>query len=74
MSAAKFFIRDCNGQIVGNPQGYRTIKGAITQKNLKGSPVWRAIWQAYSERELAYVAAGTPVSERENNLASISED
>ena len=72
MNTTNYFIRDCNGKIVGNPQGYRTIRGAITQQNRKGSPALRAIWQAYDERERAYVAAGTPVSERENILSSIS--
>lgn len=30
-----YFIFDCNGQIVGNPKGYKTHKGAQTQCNLK---------------------------------------
>lgn len=47
MTQAKFFIRDCNGNIVGNPKGYRTIKGAIQQQNQKGSPAYNAIWKAY---------------------------
>jgi hypothetical protein len=29
-----FFIFDCNGDIVGNPKGYKTHKGASTQCNI----------------------------------------
>lgn len=32
-----FFIFDCNDQIVGNPKGYKTHKGAQTQCNLDKS-------------------------------------
>lgn len=46
-----FFIFDCNGRIVGNPKGYRTIRGAIREKERKGSPAWRAVWAAYDERK-----------------------
>ena len=47
-----FFIFDCNGRIVGNPKGYRTIKGAIQQQDRKGSPAWRAIWKAFEEKKI----------------------
>jgi len=47
----RFFIYDCNGRIVGNPAGYRTIRGAIQQQDRKGSPAWRAIWAAFAERK-----------------------
>ena len=47
-----FFIFDCNGRIVGNPKGYRTIRGAIQQQDRKGSPAWRAIWAAYEARKI----------------------
>lgn len=29
-----FFIFDCNNDIVGNPKGYKTHKGASTQCNI----------------------------------------
>ena len=45
-----FFIFDCNDNIVGNPNGYRTIRGAIQQKERRGSPAYRAIWAAYENR------------------------
>lgn len=46
----KFFIFDCNGRIVGNPNGYRTIRGAVRQQNQHGSPAYKAIWAAYDAR------------------------
>lgn len=45
-----FYIFDCNGRIVGNPKGYRDIRQATKQQNMKGSPAYRAIWQAYDAR------------------------
>lgn len=47
----RFYIYDCNGRIVGNPKGYRTIKGAIREQDRKGSPAWRAIWASYDAQE-----------------------
>ena len=47
----RFFIHDCNGRVVGNPAGYRTMRGAIQQQDRKGSPAWRAIWEAYYARK-----------------------
>lgn len=32
-----FFIFDCNNEIVGNPKGYKTHRGAQTQCNLDKS-------------------------------------
>ena len=29
-----YFIFDCNDEIVGNPKGYKTYKGALTQCNI----------------------------------------
>lgn len=46
-----FYIFDCNGRIVGNPKGYRTMRGATQQQDRKGSPAWQAIWTAYEERK-----------------------
>lgn len=47
----RFFIRDCNGDIVGNPKGYRTMRGALREQNRKGSPAFRAIWAAFERRK-----------------------
>ena len=46
----RFFIRDCNGDIVGNPKGYRTMRGAMQQQNQRGSPAWRAIYEAFDRK------------------------
>jgi hypothetical protein len=47
----RFFIYDCEGRIVGNPKGYRTMRGAIQQQDRKNSPAWRAIWAAFDSRQ-----------------------
>jgi hypothetical protein len=41
-----FYIFDCNAQIVGNPKGYRTMRGAMQQASSPKSPVCRALWAA----------------------------
>ena len=46
----RFFILDCNGQIVGNVAGYQTIRGAIREERRKGSPAWHALWDAYEKK------------------------
>ena len=48
----RFFSFDCNGDIVGNPRGYRTMRGALQQQDRRGSPAWRAIWAAYEARKI----------------------
>ena len=30
-----FYIRDCNDNIVGNPNGYKTMRGAQAQTNIR---------------------------------------
>ena len=47
----RFYIYDCNGEIVGNPKGYPTIKGAIRQQNMPGSKAYNALWKAYYNRK-----------------------
>jgi len=47
----RFYIYDCNGRVVGNPKGYRTMKGALREQERKDSPARRAIWAAYAARE-----------------------
>ena len=42
-----FFIFDCTGQVVGNPKGYATHKGASAQANGSNTPASRAIWAAH---------------------------
>ena len=55
----RFFIRDCNYQIVGNPNGYRTMRGAQQQQNQRGTAAYRAIWAAFDSS-----------SNKDNNLIS----
>lgn len=46
-----FYIRDCNDKIIGNPNGYRTMRGAQAQANNHRSPVYRAIWAAFDAQQ-----------------------
>lgn len=46
-----FFIFNCKDEIVGNPKGYPTIKGAIKQQNTIGSKAYNGIWDAFYELE-----------------------
>lgn len=45
-----FYIFNCDGNIVGNPRGYRDIRQAIKQQNMKGSRAYNAIWEAFDAR------------------------
>ena len=58
----RFYIRDCNGQIVGNPKGYATMRGAQAQTANWRSPAAQAIAQAFQAR-----AAG----DQSNNYSTI---
>lgn len=44
----KFYIFDCNGQIVGNPAGYATIKGASRWANTRRMQA--LIWSTFDAR------------------------
>lgn len=46
-----FYIFDCNLNIVGNPNGYKTISAAMAQQNRTGSPAFNAIWAAFNKAE-----------------------
>lgn len=47
MTKNTFFIFDCLGNVVGNPKGYATHKGASIQANNDNSPARKAIQAAY---------------------------
>lgn len=66
-----FFIRDCNENIVGNPKGYRTMRGADAQAYNPRKPAGRAIRAAYEAREAWYEASCMPLPLRRRNLSSI---
>lgn len=42
-----YYIYDCLDNIVGNQNGYRTIKGAIIQQNKIGSKAYNEIWSKF---------------------------
>ena len=66
-----FFIRDCNDNIVGNPKGYATMRGADAQAHNPRKPAGRAIRAAYEAREAWYEASCMPLPLRRRNLSSI---
>jgi hypothetical protein len=68
----RFFIRDCNGQIVGNPKGYETHRGAQAQTANWRSPAARAIADAFQAREAAQIAARVPVNCRASSIFTIN--
>ena len=47
-----FFIKDCNGTIVGNVKGYSTMRGATHQANGFKCKAYKQIWAAYDARKL----------------------
>ena len=47
----RYYIRNCKGEIVGNPKGYRTFKGASRQMNGTRTKAGRQIWEAFQSRE-----------------------
>ena len=46
----KYFIRDCNGDIVGNTKGYKTFKGANRQPDIIDSKAYEQIYHAFDNR------------------------
>jgi len=66
-----FFIFDCNDEIVGNPNGYATFRGAMAQADSKKSKVYRAIWGAYDKRDAAYELTQCPMPFRAFNIFSV---
>lgn len=45
-----YFIRDCNGNIVGNIKGYNTFKGANRQADIIDSKAYKQIYDAFDSR------------------------
>lgn len=48
-----YYIFDCNGDIVGNPKGYHTFKGANKQANGK-TLLNNFLWARLQQRKLVY--------------------
>lgn len=65
-----FFIRDCNDNVVGNADGYKTMRGAQAQTNPR-KPAGRAIWAAYETRNAMYEQTCMPLPLRRRNVSSI---
>ena len=42
-----FYILDCNSKLVGNPKGYRTMRGAIIQADSRKSKVHKELWYTH---------------------------
>lgn len=66
-----YFIRDCKDQIVGNPKGYRTMRGAASAESNPRSKARDAIYAAYDARAAQEIAAGVPLEQRRRNISSI---
>lgn len=46
-----YFIYNCKGEVVGNPKGYRTHRGASQQANSWRSKTYKAIWDCFFENK-----------------------
>lgn len=49
-----FFIYDCNDNIIGNPKGYRTVRGASHQANTRA--LQNLIWSRFEATKVNGVA------------------
>jgi hypothetical protein len=67
----RFFIRNCMGDIVGNPKGYRTMRGAMVQHDSKKSKVHQKIWADYQARVAWYEASCMPMPLRSRKISSV---
>ena len=55
-----YFIYDCFNNVVGNPNGYPTFKGANRQANMRTSKAFKAIWVNFHIQNEVLDAAGEP--------------
>ena len=46
-----FKLYDCNGKIVGNSDGYKSVKQACRVANNKRTKAYNAIWAAFYARK-----------------------
>lgn len=47
----KYYIRDCNGCIVGNKNGYKSFKGANIQATNPRMKINKLLWETFNSRE-----------------------
>jgi hypothetical protein len=66
-----FFIYDCNGDLVGNPKGYRTFIGASRVESGRNSKVRAQIWDTFTARRRQELAAGIPKENCSRGISSI---
>ncbi len=59
-----YFIYDCNDNIVGNPKGYRTFRGADQQANMHKSKAFKTIWENFNQKCTEMDAQGVPAGGR----------
>lgn len=45
----RFYILDCKDNIIGNPKGYRTHRGAMQQAGMPKAKAYRQAWQALED-------------------------
>lgn len=65
-----YFIRNARGEIVGNPKGYRTLKGATTQADNKLYPMLEAVGKEVHEE---YIAANPDYNDRSYLICEIKK-
>jgi hypothetical protein len=58
----RYYIHDKSNNVVGNPKGYGTFKGANQQQNKPGSAAHKSIWDEFYRHEKEHG--------KENNLVS----
>lgn len=51
MKTERYFIFDCNGEVVGNPKGYRTHHGAWCQVEGRGRSIGNLVWTRFYARK-----------------------
>lgn len=59
-----YFIFDCKGNIVGNPKGYATYKGAARQAEMRTSKAHKQIWAAFYAEQSNLDRFGYPKTSR----------
>jgi hypothetical protein len=47
-TSKRYYILDCNDEVVGNPKGYRTFIGAERQQNTTLNDL---LWERYKQRK-----------------------
>lgn len=51
METRRFIIRDCNGTVIGNPQGYEKHRIAVSIMERKKSKAMLSAWNTFYNRK-----------------------